>query len=1299
MWLKIPIDLENEAANVHLLQELDRWIELGLLSEAQVISLGRKLCSPLPIAHKAPTAVQQKSVEVNTEVRRSETAPPETLTEVPTATGQPFFSRFKSHLVQSFLAEVSVLWLLFLGVFLVVVSSGVLVASQWQSFSIVGQYSILLVYTLAFGGASHWAAGQAKLKTTAQMLKATTLLLIPLNMWMIDTSGLINTTAGLAIVASIGLSILTLVLAPQRMIGLTVLGLSWLHWGWGFATWPLIATYVGTLSSAISLVRDMPKITAEETGEDREAESQPQGILVAIALLILLVRSVWIAQIPIAQLGLAMGLCGWVLRRLYQRYPLWPQLGAGLMLLGWLVSVIPYPLQALGISGLAIWLLLEQLGQHTQERDQLRTLSRLWLVGLQACGLVWLTLPGPLRQTILLAVGSLSQDPVSTIEFSGLWLYGYVGLMVVGAKRFRQKEHTAWAQLTENLAMGLSPLLVLLIVPQAQSFLLMMSLLGQTLTLGAITRLRRPATNWLIYCTHISALATVISGLYVISGWFGYWNRWQGALVFLSLMTVEWIASVASHRYPQWRQSSWYLGIGLSIIAYSLLLDNWGSWINLSWLVVPGLLTWLAYRRQLVAQPQLVTTALTVLALGSQILLISSWPMATVALFTGAGLLYLHSQRWPTQTFLPVITIGFALGGGHAAAIWLWLMPKVWPENVASLFLVIALFSGGLSILARQLKHQAQPLLRAYGNASYGWSRALAVALSFDLTLIMVLSYSLNYPFAEAQAISPDVATLLQYGAAAMALILARFFTERRLSNLDYWEVSHGVGLLVAMGLTLWHQEMKPQMLATAMVALGLGTQMLGSIYVAKHQRNYPSSWHYIPLAYGALGLVLSHLNFTAITGVYSFVVGIVVLAIGRRQTDLRPLGYGGLGLLSLGTYELVVYQMLQASGGEPGDGLTLLALVGSAIAPLYLLGDRWIQRYSKLTTSEIATGSLLHWLLSVMLAALAMISGHSQLGVWLWLSTSCFLTLYALLRGNSRWFPAYATNAKSGHIVQLNGNHHSYRQWTWSGLVIATIAVSYGVDHLLSHLTLLRGWGALFACLFSLIAHRLPWQRWGWPMRPWQRIAIVWPVLATLLSITTITTQSLLLIGAFYAAMAKQLRAVRLSYLSLGLLNWALLRYLFDQAWLTPLWLGTMIGISVLYILEVDPRWQLVSAREERHRLRSLATLLIGLTAIFQAETTSALFISLSLLISFGFIGLGLFTRVRAYLYVGTLTFSLQILRAIALFISTDGRMLWAIGILLGIALIWVAATFEARRAQISELLNKWAYMLQTWE
>ena len=497
--------------------------------------------------------------------------------KTPVSSGRPIFSRFKSHLVQSFLAEVSVLWLLFLGVFLVVVSSGVLAASQWQSFSTVGQYSILLVYTLAFGGASYWTAGRAKLQTTAQMLKATTLLLIPLNLWMMDALGVFNTSVGLAILASVGLSLVTLVLAPQQRTSLNLLGLSWLHWGWGFATWPLVATYLGTVGSAVSLVWGAPDASIEGSEETNKPVPQPGRVLVEIALLILVVRSLWVAQIPIAQLGLAIGICGWLLCRLQRHYPLWPQLGAGLMLLGWLVSVAQQPLQAIGISGLAGWLLVERLRQQMQDHYQLRTLAALWLIGLQTCGLLWLTLPIGLRQALLTTVERFSIEPVSALNFAGVWLYGYVGLMLLGARQFQRRGQITWARLTEQLTLGISTLLVLCALSQAQSFLFTGSLLGLTLTLSSITRLRHSGTNGLIYSTHGAALVTFLSGIHVISEWFGGLTEPQWALVFIGLATVEWLVSVATQRYTKWRQSALYLGIGLSLIAYSLLLNNWGS--------------------------------------------------------------------------------------------------------------------------------------------------------------------------------------------------------------------------------------------------------------------------------------------------------------------------------------------------------------------------------------------------------------------------------------------------------------------------------------------------------------------------------------------------------------------------------------------------------------------------------------------------------------------------------------------------------------------------------------------------
>ena len=1286
MWLKVPIDLETEAARVHLLKELERWVALGLLTEGQVVNIGRKLSSPLPIRYKSSAAA---------EVAHQATKPTP-------AIPKPIFSGFKSRLVRSFFDELSVLWLLFLGVFLVVVSSGVMAASRWQSFSAVGQYAILLLYTLAFGGASHWAASRSQLQTTAQMLKAATLLLIPLNMWMMDALGVINDAMPLAVISGVGLSTLTLVLSSHRRTGLNLVGLGWLHWGWGLAIWPLAATYIGTVGSAANLF-----LIGDRNGEtEGETRGRSGQILVAVSLLMLLIRSLWIAQVPGYQIGLASGICGWMLCRL--RHSLWFRLGAGLMLLGWLASVYQQPIQAIGVSGLALWLLVERLNHLGEERQQLSTLAALWLTGFQACGLAWLVLPIGWRQGLLMAVSQLSNQSVYALNFAGVWLHGYGALMLWGSWQFRRQGKDAWSNLTELLTVGISALLVLFTLPQVESLIFTLSLTGLTATLGTLSWLRRPAMR-LVYVTHSAAIATVISGLYVVSE--QGWTEAQWSVALIGLVLVEWTASVASRCYPLWRRSAWYFGIVLSAIAYTFLLSSEDSWINLSWLAVPGVLTAMAYRPPFPTERPKQATYLTVLTLIGQGLLVDSWSMATVSLGVGAILMALHSLRWPVHQVLPMLTVGATVGAIHTTAFWLWLLQLSWSEGVGHLYLLMAMLAAVLTIVAQVLApRRDHPLLRSYGQASQRWSRLLAMVLATVLTVMMVFFYYARF---DLQPFSADDRLLVRYGFAALTLLLARCAANRR--QINWWALAYGVGLLVTMALSLWHRDVVNSalvvLMARAMVALALLSQLLGSI----RAKRCPNSWHYIPLAYGLFGVVLGHFDFTGTTGFYSGLVGIVALALGRRQPHLRPLGCCGLGLFSLGLYELVVYRLLQTKGGAAGDGLTLLALVGSAIALLYLLCQRWIQQWSKLTLADLETAGLLHWLLGVILAILAMVSSQSPQGVWIWLIVTSLLGLHAFLKGNARWFPAYGQKSADPEMSEFQVSdrqtvgplalqHPRYAQWAWSGLIIATVALPHGLRQLVANLSWLQAWGALIVCGIGLVIYQLPWQRWGWPARPWQRTALSWPMLGILFGLTVVKTQSLLLVGAFYAVMAQRLRAVRLSYLSVVLFNWCLAHYLFNQGWFNLLWLGTLVSMSALYILEVDPRWQPVPLRQERHYLRSLATLLIGLTAMYQAEvaivpSTALIVVGVSLLLSLGFIVMGLTNQVRAYLYVGTLTFTLQILRTIMMFIRTDGSMLWAVGIILGIALIWVAATFESRRAQVMDLLTHWSTMLQTWD
>jgi beta-lactamase regulating signal transducer with metallopeptidase domain len=199
---------------------------------------------------------------------------------------------------------------------------------------------------------------------------------------------------------------------------------------------------------------------------------------------------------------------------------------------------------------------------------------------------------------------------------------------------------------------------------------------------------------------------------------------------------------------------------------------------------------------------------------------------------------------------------------------------------------------------------------------------------------------------------------------------------------------------------------------------------------------------------------------------------------------------------------------------------------------------------------------------------------------------------------------------------------------------------------------------------------------------------------------------QSLLLVAAFYAWLAKAENRIRFSYLSILLTDWAILRLLIDWNVSELLWYMTVPSGTLLYIAQVDPSLRSRSVheahspsdKEKRHILRSLATGLFCLTAIYQSDPSWWQGI-LTIALGFALIIIGLTLRVRAFLYIGTLTFIIKVLRQLWLFINNYSLLLWALGIVVGLIFIWIAATFEARRSQALALVQYWISELETWE
>ncbi|MEL6881389.1 MAG: hypothetical protein AAFP09_12735 [Cyanobacteria bacterium J06607_10] len=154
-------------------------------------------------------------------------------------------------------------------------------------------------------------------------------------------------------------------------------------------------------------------------------------------------------------------------------------------------------------------------------------------------------------------------------------------------------------------------------------------------------------------------------------------------------------------------------------------------------------------------------------------------------------------------------------------------------------------------------------------------------------------------------------------------------------------------------------------------------------------------------------------------------------------------------------------------------------------------------------------------------------------------------------------------------------------------------------------------------------------------------------------------------------------------------------------SGWLSTLILSVIAGLSILYVAEVEPYLTAQPQRQQRHWLRILASGLVGVTALYQTEVSTPLLAYAALAVGIGIILIftGLILKVRAYLYVGTATFVLQILRVLWLFISANSLLLWAVGIVLGLLFIWVAATFESRRSQVGSQLSSWTAALDDWE
>lgn len=1279
----ITIEVTIRTSQPLLLEGLDVWLRLGLVSEAQVRQLCRSLACPLPQPVPATPTPQVKSLDSNQvgiESAQSESNQPP---KVPVG------------MLQSLMTELSVRWLLFLGVFMVVVSSGVLAANQWQKFPAAGQYAVLLGYTLIFWGVSFWAGRQPNLGLTAQTLQIVTLLLVPVNFWAMDSFGLWQyplewLTVAIATVALTTVTVLLLRHAPayplrgqlQWLPILNILGLSYLHWGWRLPTFPLIAVYLGMVGTSLITFyqtnhrQQQPSPLLHAASGQTQAEPQQPSLnlaagVVVYALVVLLGRAIFVVYVPVTSLGLAIGICGWLVAWLAQQQPRtstespefpWEMIGGILLLLGWLVSVgTVVPWQATGVSGLGLWFLGSRLQRFWRRAD----LAALLGIALQSIWLVWRLVPHSVQEQAIATLTQLTGSQNVPWAMLSVALFPYI-ILVVGLTEwlYRFSKHEL-ASFSEQIALGSGATLTL--ISLASPTLRSLNLLFSTATLVIVTQ-RHPTRVTPVYLTHIMGLLTLGSAIEQL---LPNLSREVWASILLAVMVAEWGFSLSNRL--TWQRSAWHIGLGLAGLSYSLLWFNASSswlsnavdyrlWWGVLWLIAPLALTGVASRTAPPRQGRV--SWLSVAALGMAQTLTLTLPGTKLIGLGVAGSLMLINTRYLRSSTAAAITVGFGLSFIG------WLLwdgvPGVPRLSAPGWFLVGAIALLGLWLTRSWLKRGRHGTLATiYTQATDGWAIALC---SFELLMLTLHSFFLYQGLA-----SPGWEYLI---AAALTIGAIAYRSWQQPDNWAFYGMAWGLELFTAEALGFAGYSVIN--LSVANVVLGLITQLLGEWRRRQRLETVPSRWYILPLLYGVLSALLRVGTFTSWTGLCSLAIALIVIGVGRRREKFKPLVYLGLIGVSVSAYELLFYQ-LQVLGGAEGDKLIAMSALGTGIMYAYRVLSPWLIDYLRLTAEELKVVSHFHWAWSsclLMAAIVTPIESSRLVG----LGTGGFLIRYALFQGR----------------------HHPHLKtaetWVYLGLFeVAGIRIYWiytAIGRFLASEPLIP-WKAPLACILAYFLYILPWETWGWPKRPWQRAAYILPLVFLWETRVEIYPVSLLMTAGFYVLLARLTEKIRFTYISVMLVDWALFRWFSDLHLTDALWYVTPVGLSLLYIAQFDPRLKCQEHKATRHNIRLLGTgAICGVAFLFHQETglQPGIF---SLVAIFA----GLAFRVRAFLYVGTAIFLLNAFYQLVVLIFRHPFFKWVIGLLVGITFIWIAANFEARRTQLTYLVRNWIAQLQEWE
>jgi len=869
-WLtasQIRVVIRVRASHPSLLQGLEQWLQLGLVEESQVKQLCREnLSCVMPILTTAPTREplpdpisSQPPPPPALPSRRPE-APRRIPPQPPTSPRRQETPSQFGQMLQSLMAELSVLWLLLLGVFMVVISSGVLAANFWEKFSSAGQYGVLWLYTLAFWGASFWSSQQPGLRLTSQALRLVTLLLVPMNFLGMDSLGLWRNPLDwlIVVVAALSLTAVTVQLFRGRYGGTgpagfsqslpNHLGLSYLHWGWAIGGFPLLATYLGVVGTTLISLSRVPEGAGQE-GESRRERLAPFSLneaIVVYGLVILLVRAIFIAQVEISQLGLAVGICGWLASwQTRQSVSLWQRIGGSLLLLGWLLSVGETPWQALAVSGLSLLFFARRIGYSWRKFD----LAAALLIGLQGLWLAWRLLPDTFRQGAITLGTGLTGAEATPWALLSLVFFPYLVLILFLTDWFSQLGKRELASFTGSIALfwGTTLTFCSLVNPALRTLNLAASTLAlvifsqRQVKLASLQEISRRFLS-LAYLTHLAGLLTLI--LAIDWGWPRLsWAVWGVILIMLAVLEL---AFSVKQPFPPTsllhllHHTTWQLGLILAGLSYSLFVLNqgavfaqltsvlerplmgleWGLVWGLAPLALTGVGTWNLARREVASW-----LSIDALALWQWLILTARPPqglepgIASISLGIATGLMFVNSRNLE-QVAAAAITVGFGLSW---LALCLWDGSFGWAlRQEASWLLAGVITATSLWILRQCLRALPNNLARIYAQVSDGWATCLS--------LLMLLALSGNV------FNSPDgkeaIATWLLMGATAYRswqpsrqpqLVIWLSISVLLVAQIPTWvgEETRLVTLAIATGL-MFFQTHRLQKLAAAAITVGL---------------------------------------------------------------------------------------------------------------------------------------------------------------------------------------------------------------------------------------------------------------------------------------------------------------------------------------------------------------------------------------------------------------------------------------------------------------------------------------------